>query len=208
MDTEIRILTFAGIAGSGKTLMALLAGLRQTVDLKRYEEILVYRSNSEIGEKLGFLKGSLKQKFGPWAVPIYDVLHLIALGGELELFETTGKKRPNYDLEQLFSQNKIAIDPINFIQGRSLHYKFVVVDETQNFKPGDIKKVITRVGKGTKIVLTGDIDPAQIQNPYLDSLTNGLSHVIERVKGQPMFGHLSLQKSERSDIAQIAAQLL
>jgi PhoH-like ATPase len=205
MDETVQIVTLSGIAGSGKTLMALLAGLKQ-LGCKRYEEILVYRSNTEIGEPLGFLKGTLKQKFSPWAIPIHDILDLLDTGEELEIYESDKKKRKFYEIDTLLLNGKIQIAPINHVRGRSFHWKYVVVDETQNFKPGDIKKVITRVGKGAKIVLTGDIE--QIDNLYLDAVSNGLSHVIEHMKGQPMFGHVTLEKSERSELAEIAAKLL
>jgi PhoH-like ATPase len=203
-DTSVRIVTLSGIAGGGKTLMALLAGLKQ-LD-KVYDQILIYRSNTEIGEPLGFLKGSLKQKFGPWARPIHDVLELLDNGGEREAFETKSKRPPLYGIEKLLNEGRIEIEPINYLRGRSFHNKFVVIDETQNFRPGDVKKVISRIGKGTKIVLTGDAE--QIDSPYLDVLSNGLSHVTERLKGQPMFGHITLEKSERDEIVDIAARLL
>ena len=204
MDTGVRIVTLSGIAGGGKTLMALLAGLKQ-LD-KVYDQILIYRSNTEIGEPLGFLKGGLKQKFGPWARPIHDVLELLDNGGEREVFETKSRRSPLFGIEKLLNEGKIEIEPINYLRGRSFHNKFVVIDETQNFRPGDVKKVISRIGKGTKIVLTGDAE--QIDSPYLDVLSNGLSHVTERLKGQPMFGHITIEKSERDEIVDIAARLL
>jgi len=207
MDRGIEIVTLSGIAGSGKTLIALLAGLEQvTSKNKQYEDLLVYRSNTEIGEPLGFLKGSLKQKFSPWAQPIHDILELLDRGDELKIFDDNQPKKSIYKIAALLEGGKLSIEPINHVRGRSFHYKYVVVDETQNFKPGDIKKVITRVGKGTKIVLTGDV--GQIDNIYLDMVSNGLTHVIERLKGQPMFGHITMEKSERSKLAEIAAKLL
>lgn len=213
MDPEIQIISLSGIAGGGKTLMALLAGLNQTVPKAGkgiYEQILVYRANSEIGTPLGFLKGSLVDKWGPWAQPILDSLELLSTGKELERFETkpSGDSHAPYNLEEMIDgkNKKIQIQPINFVRGRSLHFKFVVVDETQNFAAPDIKKVITRIGKGSKIVLTGDID--QIDNLYLDQVSNGLSHVTECMKGQPIFGHITFTRSERSPLAEIAAKLL
>ena len=214
MDPAIEIVSLSGIAGGGKTLMALLAGLNQTAPKTGkgvYEQILVYRANSEIGTPLGYLKGSLVDKWGPWAQPILDSLELLSMGKELERFETKptmDSKTKSYNLEEMIDgkNKKIQIQPINFVRGRSLHYKFVVVDETQNFTAPDIKKVITRIGKGSKIVLTGDID--QIDNLYLDQVSNGLSHATECMKGQPIFGHITFTRSERSPLAEIAAKLL
>ncbi len=214
MDREIQIISLSGIAGGGKTLMALLAGKNQTTPKTgkgTYEQILVYRANSEIGTPLGFLKGDMVAKWGPWAQPILDSLELLSVGRELEQYETKpadDSHRKNFDLEAMINGKNpaIQIQPINFVRGRSLHHKFVIVDETQNFTAPDIKKVITRIGKGSKIVLTGDID--QIDNIYLDPVTNGLSHVTERMKGQSLFGHITFSRSERSLLAEIAAKLL
>jgi PhoH-like ATPase len=224
VDPTIQIVTLTGIAGSGKTLMALLAGLNQLQtgdyegmrELRRateiYKQILVYRSNIEIGEPLGFQPGNIEEKFSKWARPIHDVLELLQDGEEKPPNDgKKGKEEAHYDIKKLVGEvkagePKILIEPINFIRGRSFHKKFVVVDETQNFKPGDIKKVITRVGKGTKIVLTGDVE--QIDNLYLDERSNGLTHVIERMKGQELFGHITLEGSLRSRLAEIAATLL
>ena len=203
MDQAVKIITLSGIAGSGKTLMALLAGLRQMED-ERYERIIVYRSNVEIGEKLGFLPGDLDEKFAPWTKPILDLLEILDNGSEKAASQK--EKRKCFDVKNLFDTDCIKIEPINHIQGRSLHRTFIIVDETQNFRPSDLKKMVTRVGAGSKIVLTGDID--QVESNYLDKVTNGLSHVIERLKGQEVFGHITLPKSERSDIAQLAATLL
>jgi PhoH-like ATPase len=207
MDPTIKLVTLSGIAGAGKTLMGLKAGLDQLAADKtpRFKKLTVYRPNVEIGEKLGALKGGLKQKFAPWATPIHDDLELLDMGGETEMFEVK-KERSIYGVNSLREAERIVIDPINYIQGRTLHYTYVIVDETQNFRPGDMKKVITRAGKGTKMVLTGDV--TQIESPFLDALTNGLSHVIERFKGRPIFAHLTMPKSERSDLAELAAQLL
>ncbi len=203
MDPAVKIITLSGIAGSGKTLMALLAGLRQMED-SLYERILIYRSNVEIGEKLGFLPGDLNEKFAPWTKPILDLLEILDNGSEKTVAK--GDKRKCFEIEALLDSDYIKIEPINHIQGRSLHRTFIIVDETQNFRPSDLKKMVTRVGAGSKIVLTGDID--QVESNYLDKVTNGLSHVIERLKGQEVFGHITLPKSERSDIAQLAATLL
>ncbi len=201
MDPAVEIVTLAGVAGSGKTLMALLAGIRQ-VDKKLYERIIVYRSNVEIGQPLGFLPGSLDEKFAPWKRPIHDLLRLFPRNSEPEVSK---KKRSSDPKDPLLGRN-IEIEPINFIQGRTLYKTYVIVDETQNFRPADLKKMITRVGEGTKIVLTGDID--QVENSYLDAMSNGLTYVIEKMKGQPLFGHVTFPRSVRSKLAEIAATVL
>lgn len=204
-DPSISLVTLSGIAGSGKTLMALLAGLGAVTEGHLNSQLLVYRPNTEIGEKLGFLPGTLEEKFEPWKRPIIDALELLANGGELGPNDAKPKKLL-FDIKALFGQGKIGIEPINFIQGRSLHYKFVIVDETQNLRPGDVAKVITRIGKGAKIVLTGDI--RQIVNDYLDAASNGLTHVIQGMRGEPLFGHITLVESERSELAELAARRL
>jgi PhoH-like ATPase len=205
MDPEIQIVTLSGIAGSGKTLMALLAGFDQAKESPK--QILVYRSTEEIGSHLGFLKGTLVEKFKPWAQPILDILELLHVGKEATK-AAEPKKDANQTFEDMLNGNNraIQIQPINYVQGRSFHNKIVIIDESQNFRKGNIKNVITRVGKGTKIILTGDVE--QVTNAYLDATSNGLSHVIQRMKGQNIFGHLILRKSERSYLAELAANLL
>jgi PhoH-like ATPase len=207
-DPSISLITLAGIAGGGKTLMALLAGVEAVIQ-GPYSQLLIYRPNTELGEPMGYLPGTLDEKFEPWKQPIIDNLELISAGGETgpkDGKSDTKSKKWQLDIKGLLSQKKISIEPVNFIQGRSLHYRFVIVDETQNFRPGDIAKVVTRIGKGAKIVLTGDIQ--QVVNDYLDASTNGLTHVIEGMKGENLFGHVTFVDSERSELAEIAARRL
>jgi PhoH-like ATPase len=204
-DPSITLVTLLGIAGSGKTLMALLAGIKAISPEEGGQQtsIQVYRPNVEIGEKMGFLPGSLDEKFEPWKRPVIDALELLANGAELTSKDSKSKKIFNVDS---YLKQKINIEPINYIQGRSLHGKYIIVDETQNLRPSDVTAVITRIGKGAKIVLTGDIK--QVANDYLDAASNGLTHVIQNMRGERIFGHITLQKSERSELAEIAAKRL
>lgn len=217
-NPNISLITLRGRAGSGKTLMALLAGYEQLAE--RYEQLLVYRPNLELGRPLGFLPGTLGEKFQPWTQPIIDNLDLIIRrsgGGSRATIEELqrGKRRSetvdtkaylNLAIAELAEQELLDIAPINFLRGRSLHHRFIVIDEAQNLTPHEVKTIITRVGVGSKMVLTGDTD--QIDNRYLNSISNGLSYVIEKFKGQEVFGHITLKKTERSSLAELAANLL
>ena len=211
-DPSLSLVALSGIAGSGKTLMALAAGMEQVKPEKGkgwYDQIVCVRPTQELGNSIGYLKGTLADKMGPWATPIRDALQLISNGREQEAFETTAKKTERFTMDDLLNdstESPVKVEPSNFMQGRSLHHKFLVIDEVQNFRPGDVKKLITRAGKGTKVVLVGDIE--QVESPYLDAVSNGLSYVIERMKGRPMFGHITFWESERSELAELAAKLL
>jgi len=211
MDPSISLVALSGIAGSGKTLMALTAGLEQVKPEKGkgwYDQIICVRPTQELGNSIGYLKGTLADKMGPWARPIVDALQLIGNGREHEAFETP-EKTAKFTLDDLLNdsvESPVKVEPSNFMQGRSLHHKILTVDETQNLRPGDLKKLITRAGKGTKVVLVGDVE--QVESPYLDAISNGLSYVIERMKGQPTFGHVTFWESERSHLAELAAKLL
>jgi len=215
-DPTIKIVTADGIAGSGKTLIALLAGLEQleqgareglqqlSADKEIFDEIIAYRPNFELGKELGYLPGTIEEKFDRWARPILDNLNLLERG---VLDPSGAAKSPIlYDIKTLLKDGKVTVEPINFIQGRTLHRKMVLVDETQNFSPSDVKALVTRAGEGTLFVLTGD--PGQIANPYLDRLSNGLTHVINRFRGQEIFGHITLVGSLRSYLAERGAELL
>ena len=203
-DPGITLVTLSGIAGSGKTLMALLAGVDAiNADDSPQDNLLIYRPNAEIGERMGFLPGSIDEKFEPWKIPVIDSLELLSRGTELVAPGTKVQKQ--FKVKDLLD-SKISIEPINYIQGRSLHGKYVIVDETQNLRPSDVTAVITRVGKGTKIVLTGDVK--QIANDYLDTASNGLTHVIQNMRGERLFGHITLWESERSELAELAAKRL
>jgi len=211
-DPSISLVALSGIAGSGKTLMALAVGLEQVKPEKGkgwYNQIICVRPTQELGNSIGYLKGTLADKMSPWTKPIVDALQLIGNGREQEAFETPTDKAKNFTLDDLLNdstESPVKVEPSNFMQGRSLHHKILLVDEVQNFRPGDVKKLITRAGKGTKVVLVGDVE--QVESPYLDAVSNGLSYVIEKFKGQPTFGHVTFWESERSQLAELAAKLL
>jgi PhoH-like ATPase len=196
MDPEITLVALSGIAGGGKSLMALLAGRDQTMGKpggKSYSQMCICRPNWEMGKALGYLKGDLTEKWAPWAAPILDLFELLEVKKDLD------KMIDGTDPE-------IQIMPINFIQGRSLNKRFLMLDEAQNFNREEAKAFICRAGEGTKVVLTGDV--TQIVNPNLDLFSCGLSHVIQRMQGEEYFGCLHLERSERSSLAQHAADRL
>lgn len=210
-DPEILLVTLIGKAGSGKTLISLLAGCDMLNSGQR-ERLKVYRPNIVMGKGLGFLPGDLAEKFDPWTLPITDNLSLIVNGTYSERAQSgnndmVDKKNGNHDkMEELLRAKIIEIIPTIYSRGRSLHRQFVILDESQNLTPHEAKTMITRIGLNSKIVLTGDL--AQIDSPYLDSTSNGLAHVVQRMKGQHVFGHITLIKSERSYLAELAADLL
>ncbi|MEN9578651.1 MAG: hypothetical protein RJA70_1660 [Pseudomonadota bacterium] len=199
LDNEVRLVTLVGMAGTGKTLLALAAGMMLSVIEGAYTRLLVSRPVIPLGRDLGFLPGDIHEKMGPWMKPIFDNLEFLLIGGG-------GKRRGVPDIDSLLNGGQIEIEPLTYIRGRSLPRQFVIVDEAQNLTPHEVKTVITRCAEGTKIVLTGD--PFQIDNPYVDSSTNGLSVVADRLKGERLAGHISLHKGERSELANLAAKRL
>jgi PhoH-like ATPase len=199
LDDSIRLVTMVGKAGTGKTLLALAAGLKRTVDDGAYARLLVSRPVMPMGRDLGYLPGDVEEKLNPWMQPIFDNLEfLLAAGG--------GKRRGMRGFEELLDNGQLQVEPLTYIRGRSLPQQYVIVDEAQNLTPHEVKTVITRCGEGTKIVLTGD--PYQIDNPYVDSSTNGLSVALDRLRGEPITAHMLLSKGERSELANIAANKL
>jgi len=213
-DPGIVIVTLVGKPGSGKTLISTLAGYNQIDEgPNSFQQLIVYRPNIELGPKLGYLPGTLKEKFDPWTQPILDQLDLILKDREKNNKSKEGFSKNqaiNDDLEHFFLNNLVVISPISFLRGRSLHQKFIIVDEAQNLTKHQIKTIVTRVGEGAKIVLTGDLDQIDNQtvNRFLSSESNGLTHVIQRFKGQEVYGHITMKKSERSPLAQLAADIL
>jgi PhoH-like ATPase len=199
LDDSVKLLTVMGKAGTGKTLLALAAGLRRTVDDGAFQRLLVSRPVMPLGRDLGYLPGDVGEKMSPWMQPIYDNLEFLMLAGG-------GKRRGARGFEELFDSGQLQVEPLTYIRGRSLPHQFVIVDEAQNLTPHEVKTVITRCGDGTKIILTGD--PFQIDNPYVDSSTNGLSVSADRLRGEPIVGHILLSKGERSELANIAANKL
>ncbi|MGG1696832.1 PhoH family protein [Bacillus zhangzhouensis] len=192
---DIPLVTLIGKAGTGKTLLALAAGLMQTEDLGMFKKLIVARSIVPVGKDLGYLPGEKEEKLRPWMQPIYDNLEF--------LFNT---KKPGELDAILAGIGSIQVEALTYIRGRSIPDQFIIIDEAQNLTKHEVKTLLTRVGEGSKIVLMGD--PEQIDHPYLDSLNNGLTYVIERFKGQQISGHIKLVKGERSGLAQLAADLL
>jgi PhoH-like ATPase len=199
LDENVRLLTIVGKAGTGKTLLALAAGLKRTVEEGVYARLLVSRPVMPLGRDLGFLPGDVDQKLNPWMQPIYDNLEFLLVAGG-------GKRRGVRGYDELFQSGQLQVEPLTYIRGRSLPSQYVIVDEAQNLTPHEVKTVITRCGEGTKIVLTGD--PFQIDNPYVDSASNGLTVAAHRFKGQALAGHVVLNKGERSELAEVAANVL
>lgn len=199
LDEEVRLVTLIGKAGTGKTLLALAAGLQKVVEETKYRRLAVSRPVIPMGNDLGFLPGDINEKLRPWMQPIYDNLEF--------LFNNRDKTEK---IDQLVNSMKdlniLELEALTYIRGRSIPNQFLLVDEAQNLSPHEIKTVITRVGEGTKIVLTGD--PYQIDHPYLDSNSNGLTYVVERFKNEKIAGHITLSKGERSDLAELGAKLL
>jgi len=196
-DPDIPLVTIIGKAGSGKTLMALACGLQQcfgeTANDRRYSRVIVTKPVEPVGKDIGFLPGTMEEKMMPWVAPIQDNLKNL-MGND------------KVTLDMYMDEGKIEVEAMTFIRGRSISNAFIIIDEAQNMTKHEIKTVLTRVGEGTKIVLTGDIE--QIDNVYLDETSNGLTYVIDRFKDQACAGHITLVKGERSKIATLAARLL
>ncbi len=205
LDSSIRLVSLSGIAGTGKTLIAIAAGLNQVVEDDTYNRLVVSRPISPLGKDLGFLPGSKDDKFTPWMQPIYDNMEILIQGhndyDKNDNGKIFGKKHPS--INDYLDFNFIELEPLTYIRGRSLPNQFMVIDEAQNLTPHEMKTIITRAGENTKIVLTGD--PHQIDIPYLDSESNGLSLAVEKMKKENLVGHITLRKGERSKLAEIAA---
>lgn len=199
LDNNIRLVTLVGTAGTGKTLLALAAGLSLSVVDGTYSRLLVSRPVVPLGRDLGYLPGDVQEKMGPWMKPIFDNLEFLLIGSGT-------RRRGVPDINSLVEAGQIEIEPLTYIRGRSLPHQYVIVDEAQNLTPHEVKTVITRCAEGTKIVLTGD--PYQIDNPYVDSATNGLSVVADRLRGEGLAGHVVLKRGERSELANLAAKKL
>jgi PhoH-like ATPase len=199
LNDDIKLVTLVGKAGTGKTLLAIAAGLQRITDEQIYHKLLVSRPIFPMGRDLGYLPGDVEEKLNPWMQPIYDNLELLMGIGKDEKNKGRGYK-------ELLDMGYVQIEPLTYIRGRSIPNQFILVDEAQNLTPHEVKTILTRVGDATKIVLTGDA--YQIDNPYVDSSNNGLTYVVERFKDQAMAGHVTLNKGERSQLAELAANLL
>ncbi len=204
LSPEVELVTLVGQAGTGKTLLAVACGLHQVQVERRYEKLLVSRPVLPMGKDIGYLPGTKEEKLANWMQPIFDNLALLLAGGKGEKNHNQGEidKR----IKTLQDSGKVELEALTYIRGRSIPQQFIIVDEAQNLTPHEVKTIVSRAGEKTKIVLTGD--PYQIDNPYLDASSNGLTYTVERMRGQPMFGHVTLTKSERSTLASVAAKRL
>jgi PhoH-like ATPase len=200
LDDNLMLVTLTGKAGSGKTLLALAAGLYLTADCSQYSRVLAARPVFPMGKDLGFLPGDLEEKLAPWMQPIYDNADLLLNAAEDE----DGRKRRGH--EELTEMGILEIEALTYVRGRSIPRQYMIIDESQNLTIHEIKTIITRAGEGTKIVLTGD--PDQIDNPLLDKTNNGLIYVIEKFKDKNIAAHITLEKGERSELATLAAEIL
>ena len=199
LNDEIKLVTSVGKAGTGKTLLAIAAGLQKTMEEQVYQKMLVSRPVFPLGKDIGFLPGTVEEKLNPWMQPIYDnVEFLMGL--------SRADKKAGRSYRELIDLGLVAIEPLTYIRGRSIPNQYIVVDEAQNLTPHEVKTIITRVGDNTKIVLTGD--PYQIDNPYVDSTSNGLVHVVNKFKHERLAGHITLTKGERSALAELASNVL
>jgi PhoH-like ATPase len=193
MDESIKIVSLVGLAGCGKTLIALAAALEQTLEQEIYKKIIVSRPVQPMGRDIGFLPGTLEEKMAPWVAPIKDNLEYL-MDGDKD------------NLQLLQDKGTIEVEAITFIRGRSIANAFIIIDEAQNLTMHELKTIITRVGEGTKIVLTGDVE--QIDSAFLDATNNGLTYAVEKFKPYELTGHITLLKGERSSVATLAASVL
>ena len=205
LDDEVKVVSLIGPAGTGKTLLAIAAGLQKTLREERFDKLLVARPIMPLGRDIGYLPGDKDEKLSLWMQPIFDnITYLLSTRGGSS--SEPDSKSTEQRLDQLIAGGKVVLEPITYIRGRSIPHQFIIVDEAQNLSPHEVKTIVSRVGEGTKIVLCGDI--GQIDSPYLDAASNGLAHLIERMKGQRIAGHVTLSKTERSELASLAAEIL
>jgi len=197
LDDRVKLVTLMGKAGTGKTLMAMAAGLKRTVLDREFRRLVVARPTISMGKELGFLPGSLEEKLAPWMQPIHDALEMLS-----DLNMGHDHRRSG----DLMRSGAIVVEALSYIRGRSIANQFMVIDEAQNLTPLEAKTIITRVGNGTKIIFTGD--PYQIDNPYVDSSSNGFNYIVSRFRDQAIAAHIELQKGERSELAELAANIL
>ena len=230
LDPSVKIVSLIGAAGCGKTTIALACGLKQCLDEQIYEKLIVTKPVNPVGRDIGFLPGTKEEKMDPWIAPIKDNLNfLFGNKNNSPYYSSTknsdstqqkGKKniRVKKDgeppvvfksdpyIQMLFESGKIEVEAITYMRGRSIANAFMIIDEAQNLTNHELKTIITRVGEGTKIILLGDIQ--QIDVPYLDMLSNGLTYSIEKFKNSRLSGHVTLIKGERSELATLAAEIL
>lgn len=204
LDDEVKLITLLGSAGTGKTMLAIAAGMAKVFGEERYDKLLVARPIMPLGRDIGYLPGDKDEKLTAWMQPIFDNLGylLSTRGANLHADSQSTEQR----IGKLMADGKLVLEPLTYIRGRSIAHQFMIVDEAQNLTPHEVKTIASRVGEGTKLILTGDIH--QIDNPYLDQSSNGLSYTIEKMKGVRLYGHMTLARSERSELASLAASRL
>ena len=197
LDDRIKLVTLMGKAGTGKTLIAMAAGLKRVVNDREFRRLVVARPTISMGKELGFLPGSLEEKLAPWMQPIHDAL---------EMLSDLNMGHEHRRAADLMRSGSIVVEALSYIRGRSIANQFMIIDESQNLTPLEAKTIVTRVGTGTKLIFTGD--PYQIDNPYVDSSSNGFNYVVSRFRDQAIAAHIELQKGERSELAELAANIL
>jgi len=197
LNDEIALVTLVGKAGTGKTLLAIAAGLEKTIGQEVFTRLLVSRPIQPMGKDLGFLPGDVNEKLAPWMQPIFDNMDF--LFGQHRASDSSS-------WEELINQGLLHVEPLTYIRGRSIPGQYMIVDEAQNLSPHEVKTIITRAAEGTKVILTGDCE--QIDSPYLDAINNGLAYVVERLKGESIIGHATLTVGERSPLSEVASKLL
>jgi len=198
LDDNIKLVTLLGKAGTGKTLIAVAAGLYKVVQEDIYNRVIVSRPTMPMGRDIGYIPGDIAEKMRPWMQPIFDAVELIR--------EIDRRSRRRSLPPDILESDELGIEPLTYIRGRSIPHQFMIVDEAQNLTPHEVKTIVTRVGRGTKVVLTGDLH--QIDNPYVDAYSNGFSYVIDRFRNEKIAAHIALTKGERSELAEVASNLL
>ena len=205
LDDEVKMVTMIGAAGTGKTLLAIAAGMAKVYNEEYYDKLLVARPIMPLGRDIGYLPGDKDEKLAVWMQPIFDNLAFLlsTRGSHLNDAESHSTEQR---MRRLQNEGRLVLEPLTYIRGRSIPHQYLLVDEAQNLSPHEVKTIASRIGEGSKLVLTGDI--GQIDHPYLDAESNGLSYAIERLKGQAIVGHITLTRSERSQLASLAADVL
>jgi PhoH-like ATPase len=206
LDDTVKLVSLVGGAGTGKTLLALAAGMSKTLNEQIYQKLLCARPIMPLGRDIGYLPGGKDEKLTAWMQPIFDnMAYLLSnrLAGQESAASHASLSTVEQRIQQLVDSGQVVLEPLTYIRGRSIPHQFMIVDESQNLTPHEVKTIASRVGEGTKLVLTGDA--TQIDNPYLDSSSNGLSYLVERLKGKAIVGHVTLAKSERSELASLVA---
>ncbi|MEN3013201.1 MAG: PhoH family protein [Endomicrobiia bacterium] len=201
LDDNLHLVTLIGVAGAGKTLLSLGCGLHKVIEEKLYRRLLISRPVVPMGRDIGYLPGTKEEKLSSWMGAIYDNLDFLV--GKMYKYDS---EKLQSTIEYFFNSGLIEVEALTYLRGRSLPNQFFIIDDAQNLTPHEVKTIISRAGENTKIVLTGD--PFQIDNPYLDASSNGLVYLVDKFKGQEIFGHITFTKTERSQLAALAAELL